>query len=229
MLADECKTALTELGLETKGIKRDELQIMLINYITKSVDPERDPVQTADPLLGRLPVYLASLSLEQKAKWFFDEERRREDREFELAKIWEERQAAAEVEERKAAAAAAKEQADLARIRDAEERKAAAVAAKEKADLGRLREERDAVLARMREEREAEFARIRLQNAAAEAAADAAARAADAASRAAADAAARAADAAARDAVDAAAIRAAERAHELALRELEVANPHTGQ
>ena len=96
MSADECKTALTELGLETKGIKKDELQVMLINYITKSVDPVRDPVQTADPLLGRLPLYLASLSLEEKTKWFLDEERRREDREFELAKIREERQAAAE-------------------------------------------------------------------------------------------------------------------------------------
>ena len=91
----------------------------------------------------------------------------RKDREFELAKIREERQAAAEAEERKAAAAA-----------------------KEQADHARIREERDAVLARMREEREAEVARIRLQNSAADAAADAAARAADAAARASADAAA---------------------------------------
>ena len=143
---------------------------MLINYVTKSVDPVRDPVQTADPLLGRLPVYLASLSLEEKAKWFLDEERRHEDKEFALAKMREERQAAAEAEERKAAATA-----------EAEERKAAAAAAKEQADLARMREERDAVLARMREERDAEVARMRLQNAAAEAAAHAAARAADAA------------------------------------------------
>ena len=58
---------------------------MLINYITKSVDPVRDLVQTADPLSGRVPVYSSSLSLEEKAKWFLDEERRREDREFEPA------------------------------------------------------------------------------------------------------------------------------------------------
>ena len=63
MSADECKTALTELGLETKVIKKDVLQVMLINYITKSVDPIRESVQTADPLLGRLSLYLASLSL----------------------------------------------------------------------------------------------------------------------------------------------------------------------
>ena len=116
MSVDECKTALTELGLETKGIKKDELQVMLTYYITKSADPIRDPIQTADPLLRRLPVYLASLSIEEKAKWYFDEESRREDREFELAKIREECQAAAEAEGRKAAAAV-KEQADLARIR----------------------------------------------------------------------------------------------------------------
>ena len=106
MSADECKTALRELDLETKGIRKDDLQVMLINYITKSIDPVRDPVQTADPLLGRVPVYLASLTLEKKAKWFLDEERRGEDREFELVKIREERQAAAETEEHKAAAAA---------------------------------------------------------------------------------------------------------------------------
>ena len=46
---------------------------------------------------------------------------------------------------------------DLARIREAEERKAAgAAAAKEQADLARIREERYAVLACMREERKAE-------------------------------------------------------------------------
>ena len=54
--------------------------------------------------------------------------------EFELAKFREERQAAA----------AAKEQADLARIRDAEERKVAAAATKEQADLARIHDERDA-------------------------------------------------------------------------------------
>ena len=80
MSADECKTALTELGVETNGIKKVELQVMLINYITKSVDSILDSVQTADPLLGRLPRYLASLSLEEKAKWFLYEERRRENR-----------------------------------------------------------------------------------------------------------------------------------------------------
>ena len=68
--------SINRIGLETKGIKKDYLLVMLINYATKSVDPVRHPVQTADPLLGRVPVYLASLSLEEKAKWFLDEERR---------------------------------------------------------------------------------------------------------------------------------------------------------
>ena len=68
MSADDCKTALTELGLETKEIKKDDLQVILINYITKSVDPVRDPVQIADLFfLRRVPVYLASLSQEEKA------------------------------------------------------------------------------------------------------------------------------------------------------------------
>ena len=132
---------------------------------------------------------MAALFQLEKAKLFLDEERRCEDRSFELAKILEERQAAAKA----------------ARLREG--REAAASSAKEQTDLARIREERDAVLARMREEREAEVARMRLQNAAAEAAAEAAARAA----------------------ADAAVSRAAEIANELALRELEVANPHIGQ
>ena len=174
----------------------------MVHYITKSVDSVRDSVQTADPLLGRIPVYLASLSQEEKAKWFVVYERRREDRKFELAKIREERQAAAAERQDAAEAARFREECD------------AAAAAKEQADLAGIREERDAVLARMCEEREVEVARMRLQNATAEAYADVAARAADAAARAAAD---------------VVAIRAADRAHELALRELVVANPHIGQ
>ena len=66
---------------------------MLINYITKLVDLVRDPVQTADPLLGRVPVCLASLSQQERVKLFLDQERRRENRELELAKNRKERQA----------------------------------------------------------------------------------------------------------------------------------------
>ena len=69
------------------------------------------------PLYSGTRLPLASFSLEEKGKWFLDEERRHEDREFELAKIREERQAAVEAEERKAAAAA-----------EAEERKAVEIA-----------------------------------------------------------------------------------------------------
>ena len=87
---------------------------MLINYIIKSAIPITTPVQTADPVLEQVPFFFASLSQEDKAKWFIEEERHHKDRrldeehhckqrelaqaarDIELAKLREERQAAAD-------------------------------------------------------------------------------------------------------------------------------------
>ena len=150
MSAEECKTMLTELGLEVKEVKKDDLQVMLINYISKPAIPVTTPVLTADPVLGQVPFFFASLSPEDKAKWLMEEECLHENRRLDKERHHEQRESAQ-----------AARDFELAEIREQLQAEATRLLAEREAEAARLCEEREAAaaeqgnLAHIRQVREA--------------------------------------------------------------------------